>query len=76
MAASVRYVDLEGGFWGLEATTGELYELQHEMPEEFQKDGMKVEVKLELTQEASFRMWGQTALIIEIRALNLSPAKS
>lgn len=53
----VTYMEIEGGFWAIESAD-ETYEPTN-LPEEFQKDGLKVRVYANVAEEkASIRMVG------------------
>ena len=55
---TVKYIDLEIGFWGIEATNGEKY-IPVNMPEQLKNQGREVEITAELTPDiAGVHMWG------------------
>lgn len=64
---TIRYIDLEAGFWGITAGDGRNFDPLN-LPEEYKKDGLKVVVKLQPKDElAGLHMWGQIVEIKEIR---------
>ncbi len=68
--ATVRYIDIEGGFWGLISSEGEKYEPQA-LDSKYHKDGLKVRAKVRIIKDAvGFRMWGEQIEIIDIEILN------
>lgn len=67
--ATVRYIDLEGGFWGLISADGSRY-LPVKLEEKYRKDGLNVSVKARILEDrADFRMWGSQVEILEIKAI-------
>lgn len=64
----VVYNDIEGGFWGIEGDDGRKY-CPLEMPEDYQKDGVRVEAEMERANVMSMRMWGMNVEITAIKAL-------
>jgi hypothetical protein len=66
IAGTVRYIDLEGGFFGIVGEDGKHYEPAN-LPEAFQEDGLQVEVEaVMLRHTISVRQWGQAIAIEEI----------
>ncbi|MFH1552582.1 MAG: hypothetical protein ABID83_02970 [Candidatus Omnitrophota bacterium] len=64
---TVRYVSLEGGFWGITVADGRKFDPVN-LPERFKKDGLRVSAKLRPRDDlAGFHMWGQIVEIEEIR---------
>lgn len=64
--ATVRYIPLEGGFFGLVASDGTQYDPIN-LSQEFQQDNLPVRATLRpLRGVASYRMWGT---IVEILAM-------
>jgi len=63
---TIKYIPLEGGFYGIETEKGEKYLLLN-LPEEFKKDGLKVWFKAKLRKRATIQMWGRPIEILEIR---------
>lgn len=63
---AVVYVDLEGGFYGLETTTSEKY-LPLNLSRAFRKDGMKVHFKARLVEDAiTLHQWGTPVELVFI----------
>ena len=65
---TVRYVPLEGGFYGIETDKGEKY-LPFNLPEEFEKDGLRVWFKAEPKRDTTIHMWGKPVEILEIKLI-------
>ena len=68
----IKYIDLEGGFYGIVADDGEHYD-PIDMPSEFKEDGLRVSfiVKI-LENQGSIHMWGSVVKILKIEKLNSS----
>gem|GEM_PF-4816924 len=64
----VKYIPLEGGFYGIIGCGGRYIPLN--LPEEFKKDGMKVIFKARLKDVVTIYMWGKPVEIIEIKRLH------
>jgi len=54
---TIRYVDLEGGFYGLVAEDGTKYD-PTPLPESLRVDGLRVRFRATKTDEMTTRMWG------------------
>lgn len=66
---TVRYLDFEGGFYGLVADDGEKYDPVN-LPKEYKKDGLRV--KFQVTEKKGMvgvRMWGKIAEVVKIEKL-------
>lgn len=64
--ATVRYIPLEGGFFGLVASDGQQYDPTN-LSEEFRQDGLAVRTTLRpLRGVVSFRMWGTIVEIVSM----------
>ena len=69
VTGTVRHIDLEGGFYGIEADDGTKLDPVN-LPEEFRQDGMRVRVRVEeLKDRVSIHMWGKIVRIVEIKRL-------
>ncbi|MBS1272172.1 MAG: hypothetical protein MAGBODY4_01311 [Candidatus Marinimicrobia bacterium] len=63
---TIRYIDLEGGFYGIIADNGERYDPLN-LPEEFKQDSLRVKfTAVEAKEQASFHMWGTIVEITRI----------
>jgi len=61
---TVVFLSLEGGFYGIKGDDGRNYDPMN-LPVEFREDGLRIRFEgKELTDRASFHMWGR---IIEIK---------
>ena len=63
---TVKYIPLEGGFYGIETDKGEKY-LPLNLPDEFKKDGLRVQFKAKLKKVAAIQMWGTPVEILKIK---------
>lgn len=55
---TVKYIDLETGFWGIETAAGEKY-IPVNMPEQLKSEGREVEITAEIAPDVSgLHMWG------------------
>jgi hypothetical protein len=71
---TVRYIDLEGGFYGIITPTGEKY-LPMNLAPEFRVDGLPVEFTARERQDISnTAMWGIPVELISIRTMNAGSA--
>lgn len=69
ISGKVVYVDLSGGFWGIEARNGQQYRPINGLPKAFQKQGMKVSAKVTPASGMSIFMWGEQVNLLDINAL-------
>ncbi len=66
---TVRYVDLEGGFYGIETRDGTRLDPVN-LPDDFKKDGLRITARVErLKDRISIHMWGTLVRILEIERL-------
>ena len=56
---TIRYIDLSGGFWGIEGDNGQKYAPVSDLPGTFQKEGLRVKAQVSPAQVFSIMMWGQ-----------------
>jgi len=69
VTGTVRYIDVEGGFYGIVTDDGRKLDPVN-LPQEFQKDGLRIRARVEpLQQRVSIRMWGTPVRIIEFKRL-------
>jgi hypothetical protein len=69
VTGTVRHLDLEGGFYGIEGDDGTKWDPVN-LPEDFQKDGVRVRVRVvEVKDRVSTHMWGKLVRILEIKRL-------
>ena len=62
---TVRYIDLEGGFWGIVSDDGKHYDPSN-LAQEYQQEGLRVAVEAVVLNRVGIHMWGT---IIEIKAI-------
>lgn len=66
---TVKYVELEGGFYGIVTENGEKYDPLN-LPENYQEDGLQVRVEYEFADEqVGFHMWGKIIKITDIQKI-------
>jgi len=66
----VRYIDLEGGFYGIVTSSGTSY-LPLNLPEEYRVDGLEVSFTGRTAPDtATIQMWGTPVFILSISAKN------
>lgn len=62
---TVRYIDLEGGFWGIVSDDGKHYDPIN-LAKEYQQEGLRVAVEAVVANRVGIHMWGT---IVEIRTI-------
>ncbi|MEM1127206.1 MAG: hypothetical protein AAGI71_11190 [Bacteroidota bacterium] len=67
ISGTLRYQDLEGGFWGLIGDDGQRYRPVDPLPDAFQQDGLRVDVEAEPVTLLSIAMWGRSVRLHAIR---------
>ena len=69
--ATVKYIDLEGGFYGIVSDDGESY-MPLELADEYKQDGLRVIFKMRPVKGVmTTTMWGKT---VEITQIDLLPS--
>ena len=69
VTGTVRYIDVEGGFYGIVTDDGQKLDPVN-LPREFRKDGLRIQAQVEpVQQQVSIRMWGTPVRIIEFKRL-------
>ena len=63
---TIKYIQLEGGFYGIVTEKGEKY-LPINLKEEFKEDGLRIWFKARPKKVATIQMWGKPIEILEIR---------
>lgn len=64
----VRFIELEGGFWGLMSREGEKYLPRGGVPIPLQRRGLAVTGRLRTLEGlVSYRMWGRPVEIVELQ---------
>ena len=61
---TVRYVELEGGFYGLICGDEKYYPVN--LPEEYRQDGLRVCVVARIANVTTFTMWGTPVEVLAI----------
>lgn len=62
---TVKYINLEGGFWGIVSEEGKNYDPIN-LAEEFKHEGQRVQVEAVVKDRVGIHMWGT---IIEVTAI-------
>jgi len=65
---TIKYIPLEGGFYGIVTDKGERY-LPLNLPEEFKEDGLRVWFKAKPKKVATIQMWRNPIEILEMREI-------
>lgn len=65
---TIRYVDLEGGFYGLVDTSGTKYD-PTPLPEAFQEEGLRVRFRVREKDVLTTRMWGTPVEVLEMERI-------
>ena len=65
---TIKYIPLEGGFYGIETDKGEKY-LPLNLPAEFKEDGLRVKFKGKLRKVTTVYGWGKPVEILEIKKI-------
>ncbi len=64
--ATVVYVPVEGGFYGILSDGGKKYDPMN-LPVDLQKNGLRIAVKARIRKDvSSFRMWGEIVEILSV----------
>lgn len=61
------FIDLEGGFWGIETTDNKYQPLN--MPEQLKYPGKEVNCTIKLEDVMTFQNWGQPCSIIVFKTI-------
>lgn len=76
LEGTVRYFDLEGGFWGIETDNG-LQILPHQLADEYKKDGLRLRFNAaEITDMMTIAQWGTLSNISDVEVIGQVEAKS
>jgi len=68
VSGTMLFNDFEGGFYGIKADDGDLYDPM-DLPAEYEEDELRVWFKVKLTDLYSTHMWGVVVEVLEIRKL-------
>ena len=69
ITATVRYIDLEGGFYGLETKDGEKY-LAENLDDNLKADGTIIQFKVTpVTGVMTTQQWGQLVTLTDVRLI-------
>jgi len=70
-SGTIRYIDLEGSFWGIIATDGTHYEPTN-LSDDYKHDGLAVQVVAVTKDLYNIHMWGKIIEIISISRIENS----
>jgi hypothetical protein len=65
---TIRYLSLEGGFYGIITDTNENY-LPENLSSTFQKDSLRIMFEGYITDKPTIQQWGRTIVITKIKSL-------
>jgi hypothetical protein len=69
ITGKVVFVDLSGGFWGIEAEDGRQYCPVNGIPSRFRKKGLQVSASISPAQSTGIFMWGEYVNLKDISKL-------
>lgn len=67
ITGSIKYVNLSGGFWGIEGDNGQKYTPVGKLPSSLQKEGTRVKATLQPVSSFGIFMWGQD---VEVKSIS------
>ena len=73
VTGTIRYIQLEGGFWGIEGDDGMNYFPNDGIPLSLRSDQMRVVAELDMISGASISMWGK---LVRIRSIEKLPKRT
>ena len=63
---TIKFIDLEGGFYGIEGDDGTNYRPKKELPGGYQKDGLRITANVSMVPGFSIFMWGRDVRVHDI----------
>ncbi len=76
LQGTVRYLNLEGGFWGIVADNGKQI-LPKNLPQEYHKDGLRLSfIAQEITGMMTIQQWGTLSSLSEITVIGQVESKA
>ncbi|MFV0597034.1 hypothetical protein [Shewanella sp.] len=76
LQGTVRYMNLEGGFWGIIADNGQNI-LPKNLPQEYRKDGLRLSFTAqEITGMMTIQQWGTLSSLTEIKVIGQVDSQS
>ncbi|NMD53410.1 hypothetical protein HG547_17555 [Shewanella sp. DNRA4] len=76
LQGTVRYLNLEGGFWGIIADTGQKI-LPKNLPQEYRKDGIRLSFSAqEITGMMTIQQWGKLSNLSDITVIGQVESQS
>ena len=58
ITGKITYVNLSGGFWGIEGDDGQNYNPLNGLPAEFKEEGKRIKAKVKTSNDFTMFMWG------------------
>lgn len=69
ISGKVVYVELSGGFWGIEASNGNQYHPINGLPAAFRKQALRITARVTPASGMGIFMWGEQVNLLDISAL-------
>ena len=69
ITGKVTYINLSGGFWGIQGDDGQSYNPGTSLPESFQKEGIRIKANVSPSKDFSIFMWGTNVDIYNIEII-------
>lgn len=69
ITGKVTYVDISGGFWGIEGEDGKKYQPTTPLPRDFRKEGVRIKAKATPSMGFSIFMWGEQVDLKDIQTV-------
>ena len=67
---TIRYIDLEGGFYGIETDAGQQLDPVN-LRSEFRQDGLRVRFRVRMVKEVmTIHQWGSPVEVLEMEAIS------
>ena len=69
ITGKIIFIDLSGGFWGIETDDGQKYNPGQTLPEDFKHNGIRIKANVSPSQAFSIHMWGTNVDIHDIEKI-------
>lgn len=69
ITGKITYIDLSGGFWGIQGDDGQKYNPLDTLPKQYQREGLQVEAEVSYSNAFSMFMWGRNVDIQKIKTV-------
>ncbi len=67
---NIRYVNLSGGFWGIEDDNGQKYQPVDKIPPQLRQDGLRIKATVQPVSTFGIFMWGQDVEVRDISKIS------